>query len=133
MILDDQRPLVPKWAREVFAYDHGKALQYVSGVGVHWYADDAGLAFALDQFNDEFPEKFILYTEACNGDRPWDTEKVMLGDWNRGEKYLSDIIENMKSELRLLNGVQKKFIDKQSEIYEDCFIKSTDRLTCKHN
>ena len=95
MILDDQRPLVPKWAREVFAYDHGKALQYVSGVGVHWYADDAGLAFALDQFNDEFPEKFILYTEACNGDRPWDTEKVMLGDWNRGEKYLSDIIENI--------------------------------------
>ena len=93
MILDDQRPLAPKWAREVFADE--RAMKYVSGIGVHWYADDGGLAFALDQCHDEFPDKFILYTEACNGDRPWDTEKVMLGDWNRGERYLHNIIENL--------------------------------------
>ena len=93
MILDDQRPLVPKWTREVFA--DKRALKYVSGIGVHWYADDAGLAFALDQCHTEFPDKFILYTEACNGDRPWDTEKVMLGDWDRGERYIYNIIENL--------------------------------------
>ncbi len=66
MILDDQRPLIPKWAREVFADE--KALKYVSGIGVHWYADDiVPFPFALDQAHDEFPDKFLLYTEACNG------------------------------------------------------------------
>ena len=24
MILDDQRPLIPKWPREILEYDHGK-------------------------------------------------------------------------------------------------------------
>lgn len=94
MILDDQRVLVPKWAREVFS--DPKALKYVSGIGVHWYADDVlDLPFALDQAHDEFPDKFILYTEACNGDKPWDLEKVMLGDWDRGQKYLHNIIEDL--------------------------------------
>ena len=67
----------------------------VSGVGVHWYVDDLGFAFALDQFNEGFPEKFILYTEACNVPTPWNPNQVELGDWNRGEKYFSDIIENI--------------------------------------
>ena len=37
MILDDQRPLVPKWAREIFSDE--RALKYVKGIGIHWYAD----------------------------------------------------------------------------------------------
>ena len=94
MILDDQRPLAPKWARDVFADE--RAMKYVSGVGVHWYMDDViPVPFALDQVHEEFPDKFILYTEACNGDKPWDTEKVMLGDWDRGEKYILNIIEDL--------------------------------------
>ena len=86
MILDDQRPLAPKWAREVFADE--RAMKYVSGIGVHWYADDGGLAFALDQCHEEFPDKFILYTESCNGG-------LNLGDWNNGERYLHNIIQNL--------------------------------------
>jgi hypothetical protein len=27
------------------------------------------------------------------GDKPWETEKVMLGSWARGEMYIKDIIE----------------------------------------
>lgn len=78
MILDDQRVLVPKWARDVFSDE--RALKYVSGIGIHWYIDDVlPFPFALDQAHEEFPDKFLLYTEACNGDRPWDLEKVMLG------------------------------------------------------
>merc|ERR1719412_1515225 len=42
-----------------------------------------------------FPTSFFFYTEACNGDKPWDTEKVMLGDWHRGEKYIHNIIEDL--------------------------------------
>ena len=92
-----------------------RALKYVSGIGIHWYADDVlPLPFALDQAHEEFPDKFLFYTEACNGtmistifkqffncfiydlgDKPWDIEKVMLGDWNRGEKYIHNIIEDL--------------------------------------
>ena len=36
-----------------------------------------------------------MYTEACTGDRPWETEKVKLGDWVRGERYLNNIIEDL--------------------------------------
>ena len=94
MILDDQRPLAPKWARDVLADD--KAMKYVSGIGIHWYMDDViPVPFALDQTHEEFPNKFLFYTEACNGDKPWDTEKVMLGDWHRGEKYIHNIIEDL--------------------------------------
>ena len=61
MILDDQRPLVPKWAREVFSDE--RALKYVDGIGIHWYADEIFVVpFALDQAHEEFPDKFLLYT-----------------------------------------------------------------------
>ena len=94
MVLDDQRPMVPKWAREVFS--DPRALKYVSGIGVHWYVDEVfPVPFALDQAHEEFPDKFLLYTEACTGDRPWELEKVMLGDWNRGERYINNIIEDL--------------------------------------
>ena len=94
MILDDQRPLVPKWAREVFSDE--RALKYVKGIGIHWYADEIFVVpFALDQAHEEFPDKFLLYTEACTVDRPWDVVKVMLGDWDRGERYIHNIIEDL--------------------------------------
>ena len=42
----------------------------MDGVAVHWYMDDIlGIpdAPALEQTHDEFPDKFILYSEACTG------------------------------------------------------------------
>ena len=93
MMFDDQRLLAPKWAREVFADE--KALKYVSGIAVHWYADDFGLPFALDQCHNEFPDKFILYTEACNVGQMDHKPPVVLGDWDRGERYLYNIIEDL--------------------------------------
>ena len=38
MICDDQRPLVPHWARGVLASP--TADSYVDGFAVHWYTDD---------------------------------------------------------------------------------------------
>ena len=62
---------------------------------MHWYADEiVNLPFALDQAHEEFPDKFILYTEACTGDGVTD-KGVRLGDWNRGERYLNNIIEDL--------------------------------------
>ena len=42
---------------------------YVDGIAVHWYMDDTistnpGI---LDEKHELFPDKFMMYSEACNG------------------------------------------------------------------
>ena len=44
--------------------------------------------------HEEFPDKFILYTEACAGERPLDPA-VALGSWRRGERYINNVIEDL--------------------------------------
>ena len=68
-------------------------------------------------FITQYPDKFILFTEACTGSYPWDLQKVdlvlakyqiwcqmlqlennyqvLLGSWERGQEYTNDIIENL--------------------------------------
>ena len=41
--------------------------KYVDGIAVHWYEDRHIKPEVLDETHDEFPEKYILYTEACEG------------------------------------------------------------------
>ena len=72
-------------------YSDPQALQYVSGVAVHWYLDSVVPINVLDFTHDLQPDRFIFGSEACNGDLPWEP-KVILGGWERGEKYASDII-----------------------------------------
>jgi glucosylceramidase len=44
-------------------------LKYVDGIAVHWYTDRwFPLPDALDTVHEEYPDKFILYTEACTGE-----------------------------------------------------------------
>ena len=44
------------------------ALKYVDGIAVHWYTDRwFPLPEALEEVHEEYPDKFILYTEACTG------------------------------------------------------------------
>ncbi|KAK7486771.1 hypothetical protein BaRGS_00021918 [Batillaria attramentaria] len=93
MIMDDQRLFLPYWPEVVLS--DAAARQYVSGVAVHWYIDDFIPLNVLDFTHDKFPDIFIFGSEACNGDRPWQTEKVILGDWGRAEKYATDIINDL--------------------------------------
>ena len=87
MILDDQRPLAPKWARDVFSDE--RASKYIHGIGIHWYADELfPVPFALDQTHEEFPDKFLLYTEASSA-------PIYIGDWGAGERYLHNIIQDL--------------------------------------
>jgi len=86
MIVDDQRNKLPDWVQTVCINMHtmcviiwllinhfwNKVLgnpaanPYVSGVGVHWY--DTGAPFTnLDRTHDLYPDRFILGTEACQG------------------------------------------------------------------
>ena len=46
-----------------------RAMEYVDGIGMHWYADSAILpnTSPLEKLHRNYPSKFIMYTEACNG------------------------------------------------------------------
>ncbi|KYN01328.1 Glucosylceramidase [Cyphomyrmex costatus] len=91
--MDDQRFEVPWFTESMFEYPNAKEL--FSGTAVHWYADEIFSPIRLSQLHDKYPDKFILMTEACTGSSPLDKEKVILGSWDRGEKYASNIIENL--------------------------------------
>ncbi|KAB7498106.1 putative glucosylceramidase 4 [Armadillidium nasatum] len=67
--------------------------QYVDGIAVHWYDDFTFGPEPLDETHEIAPDKFILYTEACV-DRGTPDIDVALGTWDRGEMYVTDIIEN---------------------------------------
>lgn len=43
------------------------ANRFVSGIAVHWYANDAVPPGVLTLTHDLFPDRFLLATEACNG------------------------------------------------------------------
>uniref|UniRef100_UPI00398E5802 lysosomal acid glucosylceramidase n=1 Tax=Pristiophorus japonicus TaxID=55135 RepID=UPI00398E5802 len=93
MILDDQRILLPYWAKVVL--DDVRAAQYVHGIGVHWYLD---LLIPPDKTlgatHHLFPEYYLFATEACTGYMPWE-HTVQLGSWERGAMYSYDIIQNL--------------------------------------
>nr|CAD7444859.1 unnamed protein product [Timema bartmani] len=88
MINDDQRINVPDFVK---TYENTSLYHYASGMAVHWYFDSAS-ADILTQAHDDYPDKFILYTEACITHGATEPA-VTLGSWENGEKYLSDIIE----------------------------------------
>nr|CAH0110339.1 unnamed protein product [Daphnia galeata] len=73
---------------------HPEAKKYIAGVAVHWYSDLFTPPVALNSFHEKFPDHFILATEACEGDKPWQTA-VSLGSWERLESYAHNIIEDL--------------------------------------
>lgn len=75
------------------------ANQYIDGMAVHWYADRYLGPEFLDKAASMFPEKFIIATEACSGDRPWDVHKPIPGFWGRCEDYVIDIIEDLNHQV----------------------------------
>ncbi|XP_067666262.1 lysosomal acid glucosylceramidase-like isoform X2 [Haliotis asinina] len=92
MILDDTRLMLPYWVEKVLS--DSSAAQYIAGVAVHWYLDQVTTSDALDIAHNMFPDKFILGTEACTGELPWD-DKVALGSWKRAQQYTHDIIQDL--------------------------------------
>ncbi|KAK4037055.1 Glucosylceramidase [Daphnia magna] len=90
MVVDDQRTFMPSWPETVLA--DPEANKYVSGFGVHWYANNLVPPSVLTSTHEAFPDRFILATEACNG--PYE-EPVIMGSWERLESYAHDIIEDL--------------------------------------
>ncbi|XP_068229944.1 lysosomal acid glucosylceramidase-like [Palaemon carinicauda] len=92
MIMDDQRYLLPDWA--VTVLNDTEAAQYVDGIAVHWYWDDFSSPNLLTRTHELFPDAFLLGTEACVGDKPYEVE-VAIGSWERLERYANDIITDL--------------------------------------
>ncbi|XP_063055307.1 lysosomal acid glucosylceramidase [Engraulis encrasicolus] len=93
IMLDDNRLLLPHWAKVVLSDVH--AARYLHGIGVHWYFNHlvpAGIS--LGTTHRLFPDYFLLATEACAGWSPLD-HGVKLGSWERAEEYAHDIIEDL--------------------------------------
>ncbi|XP_043259521.1 lysosomal acid glucosylceramidase-like isoform X2 [Colletes gigas] len=91
LALDDQRIELPWFIQKVFANKNAK--KYVAGTAVHWYTDAFVSSMVLDLTHDQFPDKFILMTEACTGSGLLDFPKVNLGAWDRGQQYILSIID----------------------------------------
>lgn len=94
MAMDDQRFEIPWYPNIVFSTSQ-KANELFSGTAFHWYTDDFFSPMRLNQLHDKYPDKFMLMTEACTGSAIWERIKVKLGSWERGQRYILDIIENL--------------------------------------
>uniref|UniRef100_A0A6P7FTB9 Glucosylceramidase n=2 Tax=Diabrotica virgifera virgifera TaxID=50390 RepID=A0A6P7FTB9_DIAVI len=92
--LDDQRLFLPLWLVDMFLFVPG-AKQYIDGIGVHWYLDSISPTFDLDLTHNFYSDKFIIGTEGCRGNIPFEPD-VILGSWQRGEDYVKSIMENLQ-------------------------------------
>lgn len=73
-----------------------KATQnYVDGIAIHWYLDKITPPSVMAKTHKNFPDKFIISTEASAGFSPL-SDAVSLGSWKRGENYAVDIMEVQK-------------------------------------
>nr|CAD7464515.1 unnamed protein product [Timema tahoe] len=88
MIFDDNRVFLPGWADTVLADETAES--YVTGVAVHYYTDTLVDPSVLTETHEHFPNKFILYTEACDLHQIVDSD---LGNWEKGELYGTSIIQ----------------------------------------
>lgn len=93
MILDDDRLMLPKWVETIL--EDNEASQYVSGIAFHWYLGFISPYKLLNITHSKFPNVFFLASEACTGSNPWEYPKVDLGNWERAERYASDIIQDL--------------------------------------
>lgn len=72
------------------------SLNYIDGLAVHWYWDDIFGPELIDTTLKMMPDKLLINTEACVGDKPWQTHGPELGSWERGEQYVRSILQDLK-------------------------------------
>ena len=91
---------LPAWTKTILS--DKDAAKYISGIGLHWYAatEDilpSALYFGLmNKTHHDFPDFFMLATEACEGFLPW-SQGPRLGDWTRAETYAHDIAGDLNN------------------------------------
>ncbi|XP_066590682.1 lysosomal acid glucosylceramidase-like isoform X2 [Prorops nasuta] len=93
LALDDQRFMLPWYINLLF--ENTKAMNYIDGIAIHFYYDKIISPKAMERTHNKYPNKFLIITEACAGDKPWNKPKVALGSWDRGELFFLDILQNI--------------------------------------
>jgi len=63
--MDDTRLSLPDWPKTIFQDE--KARDIIFGIAIHFYFDTLVSPSVLDEVKQLFPEKSLIYTEACNG------------------------------------------------------------------
>lgn len=92
---DDQRYTYPWWFEHLNSHSP-KAMEFVSGLAVHWYWDRMISPQHLNEAIDKFPGKILLNTESCIGDKPFEVHGPVLGSWSRAERYALGIIQDLQ-------------------------------------
>lgn len=92
---DDQRYTFPWWFEKINS-STPNAMDFVSGMAVHWYWDRTISPKLLDAAHNQFPDKIILNTESSVGDKPFQFHGPVLGSWSRAETYALAIIEDLQ-------------------------------------
>lgn len=92
---DDQRYTIPQWVDRM---KHGSpnAIDFISGIAFHWYADKFVPPFFIDIAHKKYPNMILLNTESTLGDKPWETHRPILGSWSRAEAYALGIIQDLQ-------------------------------------
>ncbi|KAK3879334.1 hypothetical protein Pcinc_016091 [Petrolisthes cinctipes] len=93
MIHDQSRDTIPDYVSPCL--DDAGCYQYVDGTALHWYANWRTSTDSMDETHNLYPEKYLLYTESCEGWNAGPDEKVILGSWVRAENYAFDILEDL--------------------------------------
>lgn len=91
---DDQRYTFPWWMRSM-ASAYADSIDYIDGMAVHWYWDQIVPPSLLDQAHAAYPDKLLLNTESCDGDKPLQTHGPELGSWPRAEKYILAYMQDL--------------------------------------
>ncbi|XP_052751994.1 lysosomal acid glucosylceramidase-like [Galleria mellonella] len=98
LAVDDQRITIP-YFYSLMIKEHPQALQYIDGIAVHFYYDMLSPPELFSLIAKHYPDKFIISSEACVGNYPWDIQKVILGSWQRAYTYIHDIFQDLNYNL----------------------------------
>ncbi|KAI8045127.1 hypothetical protein M5D96_001306 [Drosophila gunungcola] len=92
---DDQRFTFPTWFK-MMNRTRPNSIDYLDGLAVHWYWDEIFGSSFIEQTTEYAPDKILIVSESCIGDKPWQAAAPLLGSWERAEKYARDYLLNLK-------------------------------------
>ncbi|KAH8281150.1 hypothetical protein KR054_012512, partial [Drosophila jambulina] len=92
---DDQRYSFPHWFK-MMNYTRPNSIDYLDGLALHWYWDEIFGNSFIEQTKAYVPDKIMIVSESCIGDKPWQAAAPLLGSWERAEKYSRDYLANIK-------------------------------------
>jgi len=77
-------------------YTRPNSIDYLDGLSLHWYWDEIFGNSFIEHTTEYAPDKILIVSESCIGDKPWQAAAPLLGSWERAEKYARDYLQNIK-------------------------------------